>query len=178
MDRREEELRMLSGQILDSLKQLPQDGQERQVTISVGGGNHGSIHVGSVVNINPVPPRPRELHEMESHELLKIKRNLQIKSKDAKWRYYLNIPSVLLLTLVSSAFSFALWNIFLLYNYGMQANLLILNEKSIVVFVSWALCVTLCGKLMDRTRKIENCIVVENQSIIDAISVILRRRDY
>ncbi|APY32530.1 hypothetical protein A6548_003696 [Salmonella enterica subsp. enterica serovar Apapa] len=178
MGQREEELRMLSDQVLDSLKGLPQDGQERQVTISVGGDNHGSIHVGSVVNITSAPPRKRELHEMESRELAGIRRDLQSKSKDAKWRCYFNAPVILLFGLMFLAFGFALWNIYLLYNYGAKASLLVLDEKTFFIYLSWALAVTFSGKRMDKIRKVENRIIQENQLTIDAIDVILRRRSF
>ncbi|MFE8048770.1 hypothetical protein [Brenneria goodwinii] len=177
MDRREEELQTLAEQVIDSLKQLPQDGQERQITISVGGNNHGSIHVGSVVNINHAPKRPPELHERDSQELLTIKRGLLKKNKDAKWRCYSNIPCLLLLSLVFIAFAFALWNAYMMLFGGGITNLLVLNEKTAVIFVSWSLIVMLCGKAMDKNRKIENKIINENQDIIDTIDVILRRRN-
>ncbi|AIA72729.1 putative phage-related membrane protein [Pectobacterium atrosepticum SCRI1043] len=177
MDRREQELHSLAEQVMDSLKHLPQDGQERQITISVGGNNPGSIHVGSVVNINPAPTRSRELHERDSHELLTIKRKLLTKNKDAKWRCYFNIPCLLLLSLVLIAFAFALWNAYMMLFGGGLTNLLVLNEKTMVIFVSWGVIVMFCGKAMDKHRKIENRIIDENQNVIDTIDVILRRRN-
>ncbi|AKH64894.1 MULTISPECIES: hypothetical protein [Photorhabdus] len=177
MDRRDEELQTLAGQVFDSLKQLPQDGQERQITISVGGNNHGSIHVGSVVNINPMPSRPRELHERDSRELLAIKRELLIKNKDAKWHYYINTPCLLLLSLMLIAFTFALWNAYMIFFGGGLTNVLVLNDKILIIFISWAVLVMLCGKKMDKHRKIENRIIDENQNVLDTIDVILRRRN-
>ncbi|WP_445374662.1 hypothetical protein ACSLVK_00315 [Photorhabdus tasmaniensis] len=177
MNRRDEELQTLAEQVFDSLKQLPQDGQERQITISVGGNNHGSIHVGSVVNINPTPSRPRELHERDSRELLAIKRELRIKNKDAKWRYYINTPCLLLLSLVLIAFTFALWNAYMMFFGGRLTNVLVLNDKTLIIFISWVVLITLCGKKMDKYRKIENRIIDENQDVIDTIDVILQRRN-
>ncbi|EYU16175.1 hypothetical protein [Photorhabdus aegyptia] len=177
MDRRDEELQTLAGQVFDSLKQLPQDGQERQITISVGGNNHGSIHVGSVVNINPMPSRPRELHERDSRELLAIKRELLIENKDAKWRYYINTPCLLLLSLVLIAFTFALWNAYMIFFGEGFTNVLVLNDKTLIIFISWVGLVILCGKKMDKHRKIENRIIYENQNVLDTIDVILRRRN-
>ncbi|MCC8420906.1 hypothetical protein [Photorhabdus thracensis] len=177
MDRRDEELQTLAGQVFDSLKQLPQDGQERQITISVGGNNHGSIHVGSVVNINPMPSRPRELHERDSRELLAIKRELLIENKDAKWRYYINTPCLLLLSLVLIAFTFALWNAYMIFFGEGFTNVLVLNDKTLIIFISWVGLVMLCGKKMDKHRKIENRIIDENQNVLDTIDVILRRRN-
>ncbi|MFD0709368.1 hypothetical protein [Photorhabdus akhurstii] len=177
MNRRDEELQTLAEQVFDSLKQLPQDGQERQITISVGGNNHGSIHVGSVVNINPMPSRPRELHERDSRELLAIKRELLIKNKDAKWRYYINTPCLLLLSLVLIAFTFALWNAYMMFFSGGFTNVLVLNDKTLIIFISWVVLITLCGKKMDKHRKIENRIIDENQNVIDTIDVILQRRN-
>ncbi|EYU13281.1 hypothetical protein [Photorhabdus aegyptia] len=177
MDKRDEELQTLAGQVFDSLKQLPQDGQERQITISVGGNNHGSIHVGSVVNINPTPSRSRELHERDSRELLAIKRELLIKNKDAKWRYYINIPCLLLFSLVLIAFTFVLWNAYMMFFGEGPTNVLVLNDKTLIIFISWVVLITLCGKKMDKDRKIENRIIDENQNVIDTIDVILRRRN-
>ncbi|WP_387692533.1 hypothetical protein [Photorhabdus sp. RM71S] len=177
MNRRDEELQTLAEQVFDSLKQLPQDGQERQITISVGGNNHGSIHVGSVVNINPVPSRSRELHERDSRELLAIKRELLIKNKDAKWRYYINTPCLLLLSLVLIAFTFALWNAYMMFFGGGSTNVLVVNNKTLIIFISWTVLMMLCGKKMDKNRKIENRIIGENQNVIDTIDVILRRRN-
>ncbi|PHM24603.1 hypothetical protein [Xenorhabdus ehlersii] len=178
MDNREEKLRTIAEQVVDSLKLLPQDGQERQVTISVGGNSHGSIHVGSVVNINPpTPPRPRELHERDGQELLAMKQQLLTKNKDAKWRCYFNTPCLLFLSLVLMAFGFALWNAYMVLWGGGSSGLLLFNEKTLVIFVSWSVLIYICGKKMDKHRKIENIIIDENKNIIDTINVILRRRN-
>ncbi|KLU14274.1 MULTISPECIES: hypothetical protein [Xenorhabdus] len=179
MDDREEKLRTIAEQVVDSLKLLPQDGQERQVTISVGGNSNGSIHVGSVVNINPpTPPRPRELHERNSQELLAMKRKLLTKNKDAKWRCYFNTPCLLLFSLILMAFGFALWDAYMMLLGGGSTGLLVLNEKTLIIFVSWIVLIYICGKKMEKQRKIENRIIDENQNTIDTINVILRRRNF
>ncbi|RLM25340.1 hypothetical protein BIY29_07455 [Brenneria alni] len=175
MDRREEELHTLAEQVIGSLKQLPYDGQERQITISVGGNNPGSIHVGSVVNINHAPKRPPELHEMDDHTLQQIKRELISKRNESKRRSYFNIPSALFVGLALLAFGFVLWNIFLMYN-G-ESHWLVLSENTLFLFLGWASLVMLAGKSMDKIRKIESRIINENQHTIDSIDVIFRRRD-
>lgn len=176
MDRRDEELQALAEQVVDSLKRLPQDGQERQVTISIGGNNHGSIHTGPVVNINPASPREPELHERNSQELLTIRRGFITEANAAKWRRYLNVPCISMICLGLAALLFALWNAYMLFNYGVSSTLLVLNAKSMMIFISWGVAVTLCGKAMDKIRKIENRIIDENQYTIDSIDTILRRR--
>ncbi|MBP2844446.1 hypothetical protein J8655_02880 [Dickeya oryzae] len=176
MDSREKELSALSAQIADSLKGLPfDDGQERQITITVGGSNPGSIHVGSVVNINPAPQRPLELHEMDDHTLRVMRKNLTVKRNDAKRRCHLNGPSMMSLALILSAFFSALFNGYLLIN--KEPPIFILDEKVFFVLIGWAFLLSFFVKRLDKIRKIESIIINENQSIIDAIDVILRRRN-
>ncbi|MEC5344655.1 hypothetical protein ABRZ24_18850 [Brenneria populi] len=177
MDRRDEELQTLAGQVIDSLKQLPQDGQERQITISVGGNNHGSIHVGSVVNINHAPKRPPELHERDSQELLAIKRGLLKKRNGAKWRRYFNIPFLLMLSLLLIGLASCLWIAYMSLWVGGLANPLVLNGKTLAVSIVWGVLMILCAKAMDKLWKVENRIINENQDVIDTIDVILRRRN-
>ncbi|MBN3250538.1 hypothetical protein AB6D34_04840 [Pectobacterium brasiliense] len=174
MDRREQELHSLAEQVMDSLKQLPQDGQERQITISVGGNNPGSIHVGSVVNINPAPQRPLELHEMDDSMLRKIRRELISKRNESKRRSYFNIPSLLFFVLTLSAFGFVFWNISLIYT-G-KSHWLDMSGNNFFIFIGWACLIMLTVRFMYKVRKIETRIVNENQNTIDTIDVIFRRR--
>ncbi|MDX5630358.1 MULTISPECIES: hypothetical protein [unclassified Brenneria] len=178
MDRRDEELQTLAEQVIDSLKQLPQDGQERQITISVGGNNHGSIHVGSVVNINHAPKRPPELHERDSQELLAIKRGLLKKRNGAKWRRYFNIPFLLMLSLLLIGLASCLWIAYMSLWVGGLTNPSVLNEKMYIALIIWGVIMAFCVKFLDSRWKIENRIINENQDVIDTIDVILRRRNY
>ena len=100
MDRRDNELQELADQVAGSLKMLPQENLDRQITISVGGDNPGSIHVGSVVNINPAPVRPPELHEMDDRTLLNMKKALISNRNESSRRCYFNIPCILLFGLI------------------------------------------------------------------------------
>ncbi|OSM95592.1 MULTISPECIES: hypothetical protein [Lonsdalea] len=174
MDRRDNELQELVDQVTGSLKMLPQENLERQITISVGGDNPGSIHVGSVVNINPAPVRPPELHEMDDRTLLNMKKALISNLNESSRRCYFNIPCILLFGLISGAFIFVLLNIFLILH--QKPTLLDLDEKKLIIYASWVCLVTLAGKHLEKIRKIESQIATENQSIIDTIDVILFRR--
>ncbi|MFP1743985.1 hypothetical protein [Lonsdalea quercina] len=175
MDRRDNELQELADQVAGSLKMLPQENLERQITISVGGDNPGSIHVGSVVNINPAPVRrPPELHEMDDRTLLNMKKALISNRNESSRRCYFNIPCILLFGLISGAFIFVLWNIFLILH--QKPTLLDLDEKKLIIYASWVCLVTLAGKNLEKIRKIESRIATENQTIIDTIDVILFRR--
>ncbi|MCT8349583.1 hypothetical protein LGZ99_20880, partial [Photorhabdus temperata] len=60
---------------------------------------------------------------------------------------------------------------------GGLTNVLVLNDRTLIIFISWAVLVMLCGKKMDKHRKIENRIIYENQNVLDTIDVILRRRN-
>ncbi|MFE8103583.1 hypothetical protein RBA71_19150 [Brenneria goodwinii] len=173
MDRREEELHTLAEQVIDSLKQLPQDGQERQITISVGGNNPGSIHVGSVVNINHAPKYPPELYEMDDCVLQQIKRELVSKRDESKRRSYINVISFLFFGLILLAFIFILWNIFLIYG---EPHWLSIIRNTPFTFFGWVSLVIIAIKSMDKIRKIESRILNESQNTVDAIDVIFRKR--
>ncbi|ATO34604.1 hypothetical protein DDI_3436 [Dickeya dianthicola RNS04.9] len=79
------------------------------------------------------------------------------------------------LALILSAFFSALLNGYLLIN--KEPPIFILGEKVFFVFIGWAFLLSFFVKKMDKIRKIESIIINENQSVIDAIDVILRRRN-
>jgi len=174
MGRMDNELQTLVDQVADSLNSLPKDGVERQITIRVGGNNSGTINIGPTVNITPAQPRPRTYEDLDNRELQYIRRGLVSKSNQAKLRRYLNLPAFFSLMLFLIALVFAFLNAFLLFS-GSK-SLLILTEKTIAAYAVWAVLLGISVKSLDKLRKVESIIIYENQSAIDTIDVILRRR--
>ncbi|WP_140921062.1 hypothetical protein [Limnobaculum xujianqingii] len=171
----------LANQIASTLESLPNDGKERQMTITIGGNNHGTVVMGSNITINPPPERVREPQDMSTSELQQLRENWQVEVRSAFWRKWFNTPSLIVFALLIAMLGMILWPISEFSARGIASALLQNNETNILTFpvvIGFASLLLASGIWFDRVRKVEDRLIKENKEQIDNINVILRRRGY
>tara|TARA_A100001518_G_C1225670_1_gene73998 strand:- start:4131 stop:4658 length:528 start_codon:yes stop_codon:yes gene_type:complete len=169
-DRMDQGLEKAIGKFKDALKDLPSDGEERTVSITIGGDNHGNITFGHHITINSVPqensqPRPLTEQEMRSKEGYAKQQRF-----NALVRSFVNIPNVLLvffiLMIVFALLSGHLWRLVsaIPSDWGMVVPL----SVAVVMFplAGWSF----------RIRKLEKVVIQEAQSTLDTIRLIRHRQ--
>lgn len=79
--------------------ELPNDGRERQMTVTIGGDNHGNITFGNHITIHAAPvaePEP-ERAPPSDEQLREMERQAKQQQREAWLRSWCNVPSLVLL---------------------------------------------------------------------------------
>lgn len=104
------------GKFKEAIKDLPSDGEERTVSITIGGDNHGNISVGHHFTFTTVEaPREEEPRPLSDVELNVIKKQATQQRWRAQFRSWVNVPvGLMLLVLLAmgvALFSGYLWQL-------------------------------------------------------------------
>jgi hypothetical protein len=112
---RKEGLDDLATRISALVNELPNDGQERAMTVTVGGDNHGNITFGNHITINTAAEPQEEERPLTDAELHSIKQQAKLQHRRAWMRSRFNIPTFLMLLILLAMgvalFSGYLWQV-------------------------------------------------------------------
>ncbi|MCL7930452.1 hypothetical protein [Halomonas llamarensis] len=136
-DRMDQGLEKAIGKFKDAIKDLPSDGEERTVSITVGGDNHGSIIVGHHITVNP-PAEAKEEKPLTIDELREIVEQGKREARQSWIRNRLNIPTGIMFFLLGLAIT-GLLNGYLLSVPMSTFNMLLIG--GVVIFLAagfWA----------------------------------------
>ncbi|BCU88707.1 MULTISPECIES: hypothetical protein [Yersinia pseudotuberculosis complex] len=167
----------LADRIVNTLDNLPDDGNERQITI--GGNNHGTIVMGPQINVHSASKRSPELDELALSSLHQLRQKRHAEIRAARWRKRFSIPFLLGNTLLIIMGGGILWHTAQFVTgkpiwdlvLGSDANIWLLP-----VILTLAVIMLIAGFWLHKTSKVENQFIAENQTEIARIDVILQRR--
>lgn len=162
-DRMDQGLEKAIGKFKDALKDLPSDGEERTVSITVGGDNHGNITFGHHITINTPPQEKKPSRPLTEQEMRAEVSYAKQQRLNALVRSFINIPNALLVLFFASfalsLFSGHLWQLMSVIppNWGMVLPI----SVGVVIFplAGWSFYI----------RKLERAIIQEAQHTIDNI---------
>lgn len=169
----------LANQIASTLESLPNDGKERQMTITIGGNNQGTVVMGPSITINPPPESPRKPQDMSTHELQNLKDNWKMEVRSAFRRKWFSAPVLIGITLLITLLGMLLWQISEL-SIGDLGSIASQNKGTniitVPILIGFALLFLASVSWFERVRKIEDRLIKENKEQIESINVLLRRR--
>lgn len=94
-------LEQIAERVKSAVKDLPKDGKEHQITVTVGGDNHGSITLGDHIVVNEQPQSyADQVASASSDSLLRERRRQASLRRAAVVRQFLNIPALLFFTVL------------------------------------------------------------------------------
>lgn len=103
------------GKFKEAIKDLPSDGEERSIYITVGENNDGDITVGHHITINTVAEPREEERPLSDSELHVIKQQAKRQQWRAWFRSWFNFPVFLMLLVLlamgGALFSGYLWQV-------------------------------------------------------------------
>nr|WP_300309240.1 hypothetical protein [Halomonas sp.] len=112
---RKEGLDDLATRISALVNELPNDGRERAMTVTVGGDNHGNITFGNHITINTAVEPPEQERPLTDADLRAIKHQATRQQRHALIRSYINVPFVLMTLIaagvIASLLSGHLWQL-------------------------------------------------------------------
>lgn len=110
---RTEALDDLATRISALVNEQPNDGQERAMTVTVGGDNHGAITFGNHITINAGTHPVKEERPLSDGELQALAAQKKRERRDAQFRRFINLPVLLTATffigLIGALLSGYLW---------------------------------------------------------------------
>lgn len=161
------------GKFEEAVKELdlPSDGEERTVSVTVRGDNHGNIVLGHQITVNTPPqekpPRPLTEQEMRAKE-----RYAKQQRFNALTRSFINLPNVLLVLFIALVtfmfFSGQLW----------QLVSVVPTNWSMLVPLSAAVVMLPLAGWSFRIRQLEQGVIREAQDTLDTIRKIRHRRRF
>jgi len=113
------------GKFKEAVKDMPSDGAERTVSITVGGDNHGNIILGHHITVNP-PADAKEERPLTADELREIVEKGKREARQSWLRNRLNIPTAIMFFLIGLTVT-GLFNGYLLSVPMSTFNLLIIG---------------------------------------------------
>lgn len=105
----------LAEKISELVNTLPNDGEERQISVTIGGDNHGNITFGNHITINTASAPQKEERALTDVELRSLEANARREQRAAFMRSYFNLPLALMvmvsIAVITSLVSGYLWAI-------------------------------------------------------------------
>lgn len=102
-------LEQIAERVKNTVKDLPKDGKEHQITVTVGGDNHGSITLGDHIVVNEQPKSYVEIvHGTDANDLIRERKRLSSARFKAYMRRYINTPVLLFFTVLISVLAIVL----------------------------------------------------------------------
>lgn len=93
----------VAEKISQLVNDLPNDGEERKISVTYGGDNHGNITFGNHITINTASRSEREERPLSSAELMAIEQDSKRQHRRAWLRSHANLPSVIMLAMLALA---------------------------------------------------------------------------
>lgn len=127
----------LATRLSEMVNEMPNDGLERAMTVTIGGDNHGNITFGNHITINAAPEAKRDKH-LSDDELREIVEQGRREARQSWLRNRLNIPTAIMFFLIGLAIT-GLFNGYLLSVSMSTFNLLVIGGG--IVFIAagfWA----------------------------------------
>ena len=111
-------LEQIAERVKNAVKDLPKDGKEHQITVTVGGGNHGSITLGDHIVVNEQPKSYVEIvHGTDANDLMRERKRLSSARFKAYMRRYINIPVLLSFVALISVVAVALADVWAFFHH-------------------------------------------------------------
>lgn len=164
---KDDDLLEVARALAKEIEAQPLDGQERSISVSIGGANSGHITIGGTqVVIGRPEPRPRTWSE-QSEEELKARLSQEKTQRWSGWRgYWLNLPCLLLLALGVGIAWGVITGVLPSVTMGKFPLLPLVVLAVMLPLFFW----------MTSIRRVEARHIEDCQSVIDAIQAELRRR--
>lgn len=110
-ERMDQGLEKAIGKFKDAIKDLPSDGEERTVSITVGGDNHGNIILGHHITVNP--PVETNAEPLTTEQLKAMVDQGKREARQSWLRNRLNIPTAIMIFMLGLAITGLLSGYFL-----------------------------------------------------------------
>lgn len=113
----------LAQRVSDLVGELPNDGKERQMTVTIGGDNHGNITFGNHITIHAAPaaePEP-ERKPLTGPQMHAMEQRARAQQRSAFIRSWFNVPLTLMILIAAGVivalFKGYLWQLINTFEY-------------------------------------------------------------
>ncbi|HEY0286274.1 MAG TPA: hypothetical protein VGC62_04585 [Pseudomonas sp.] len=162
----DDDLMKMARALAAEVEAQPQDGQERSISVTIGGNNGGHITIGGTQIVISSPERERSWHDLSTEELREHLEHWRAQWWSG-WRgFWLNPPCVMLV--LSLALVVA----------GLFSGWLLTLHINTMPYVSAVMLVTMAAlsTWMMRIRRVEGQHMERSQAYIDTIESEMRQR--
>ncbi|MBK5145959.1 VCBS domain-containing protein [Budviciaceae bacterium BWR-B9] len=168
----------LANQLAETLSQLPDDGKERQLTVTIGGSNHGTVVMGSQITINTESKRTRSPGEMRSDELYELKNRYVSEIYSARRKKWVSTPAIVMLMMMIFLVSLLLWCFSPLLS-GVPLRVILSHPPVMInesILLIWVIIFAASAYFFDKIRKVQDRLIRNNKEYIESIDVELSRK--